>query len=170
MYCPILTNINYTVEGTMMDPYYKYINLEIWLTDYSLKHFDELQNYVDIHPLEMSYYFLDNAIDYENRNKPLPNFLNYLFKGLDIGYEKDVEIIKSPMEFSNDENIIINNPKKIFGATIDNHVDSFHAILEPNELGQTMVGKYIVKASPIMFSLTRSYQNYLLLLLNYLVF
>ena len=159
MYCPILNNINYTVEGTMMDPYYKYINLEIWLTDYSLKHFDELQNYVDIHPLEMSYYFLDNAIDYENRNNPLPNFLNYLFKGLDIGYEKDVEIIKSPMEFSNDENIIINNPQKIFGSTIDNHVDSFHAILEPNELGQTLVGKYIVKASPIMFSLTRSYQK-----------
>ena len=63
------------------------------------------------------------------------------------------------MEFSNDENIIINNPYKIYGATIDNHVDSFHTISEPNKLGQSIVGKYILKASPIMFSLTRIYQK-----------
>ena len=159
MYCPILNNVNYTVEGTMMDPYYKYYNLEIWLTEYALNNFNELEKYVEINPLEMSYYFLDNAIDYENRKNPLPNFLNYLFKAIDINYEKDTEIIKSPMEFSNDENIIINNPYKIYGATIDNHVDSFHTISEPNKLGQSIVGKYILKASPIMFSLTRIYQK-----------
>ncbi len=159
MYCPILNNVNYTVEGTMMDPYYKYYNLEIWLTEYALNNFNELEKYVETYPLEMSYYFLDNAIDYENRKNPLPNFLNYLFKAIDISYEKDTEIIKSPMEFSNDENIIVNNPHKIYGATIDNHVDSFHAISEPNKLGQSVVGKYILKASPIMFSLTRIYQK-----------
>ena len=159
MYCPILNNVNYTVEGTMMDPYYKYYNLEIWLTEYALNNFNELEKYVEINPLEMSYYFLDNAIDYENRKNPLPNFLNYLFKAIDINYEKDTEIIKSPMEFSNAENIIINNPYKIYGATIDNHVDSFHTISEPNKLGQSIVGKYILKASPIMFSLTRIYQK-----------
>ena len=57
MYCPILDNVNYTIEGTMMDPYYKYYNLEIWLTDYALNNFNELEKYVEIHPLEMSYYF-----------------------------------------------------------------------------------------------------------------
>ena len=159
MYCPILDNVNYTIEGTMMDPYYKYYNLEIWLTDYALNNFKELEKYVEIYPLEMSYYFLDNAIDYENRKSPLPNFLNYLFKAIDINYEKDVEIIKSPMEFSNDENILFNHASKLYGATIDNHVDSFHSITEPNELGQSMVGKYILKASPIMFALTRTYQK-----------
>ena len=159
MYCPVLDNVNYTVEGTMMDPYYKYINLEIWLTDYSIKHFDEVQQYAKDYPLEMSYYFLDNAIDYENRKSPLPNFLNYLFKAVDVQNEIDVEIIKSPMEFANDENILFNNAHKIYGATIDNHVDSFHAISTPNELGQSMIAKYIVKASPIMFALSRSYQK-----------
>ena len=159
MYCPILDNVNYTVEGTMMDPYYKYYNLEIWLTNYTLNHFNELENYVISYPLEMSYYFLDNAIDYENRKSPLPNFLNYLFKAIDINYEKDIEIIKSPMEFSNDENILFNQGSKLYGATIDNHVDSFHSITEPNELGQSLVGKYILKASPIMFALSRTYQK-----------
>jgi hypothetical protein len=159
MYCPILDNVNYTIEGTMMDPYYKYYNLEIWLTNYALNNFQELEKYVESHPLEMSYYFLDNAIDYEDRKSPLPNFLNYLFKAIDINYEKDVEIIKSPMEFSNDENILFNRVSELYGATIDNHVDSFHSITEPNELGQSMIGKYILKASPIMFALSRSYQK-----------
>ena len=40
MYCPILDNVNFTVEGTMMDPYYKYYNLEIWLTEYALNNFN----------------------------------------------------------------------------------------------------------------------------------
>ncbi len=77
----------------MMDPYYKYYNLEIWLTEYSLNNFNELTTYVDKYPLEMSYYFLDTAIDYENRFEPMPHFLNYIFKGLDIKYEKNTEII-----------------------------------------------------------------------------
>ena len=159
MYCPILDGVNFTVEGTMMDPYYKYYNLEIWLTDYALKHFQELQDYADLYPLEMAYYFLDNAIDYENRTSPIPHFLNYIFKGLDVIYEKDTEIILSPMEFSNDENIIINNPHMLYGCTVDDQSDSFHAITEPNYLGQAVVGKYIVKASPIMFTLSRTYQK-----------
>ena len=159
MYCPILDGVNFTVEGTMMDPYYKYYNLEIWLTDYALKNFQELQDYADLYPLEMAYYFLDNAIDYENRTSPIPHFLNYIFKGLDVIYEKDTEIILSPMEFSNDENIIINNPHMLYGCTVDDQSDSFHAITEPNYLGQAVVGKYIVKASPIMFTLSRTYQK-----------
>ena len=159
MYCPILDGVNFTVEGTMMDPYYKYYNLEIWLTDYALKNFQELQDYADLYPLEMAYYFLDNAIDYENRTSPIPHFLNYIFKGLDVIYEKDTEIILSPMEFSNDENIIINNPHMLYGCTVDDQSDSFHAVTEPNYLGQAVVGKYIVKASPIMFTLSRTYQK-----------
>ena len=159
MYCPILDGVNFTVEGTMMDPYYKYYNLEIWLTDYALKNFQELQDYADLYPLEMAYYFLDNAIDYENRTSPIPHFLNYIFKGLDVIYEKDTEIILSPMKFSNDENIIINNPHMLYGCTVDDQSDSFHAVTEPNYLGQAVVGKYIVKASPIMFTLSRTYQK-----------
>ena len=63
------------------------------------------------------------------------------------------------MEFSNDENIIINNPHMLYGCTVDDQSDSFHAITEPNYLGQAVVGKYIVKASPIMFTLSRIYQK-----------
>ena len=41
MYCPILNNLNYSVEGTMMDYYYKYIVLEIWLTEYAILNYKD---------------------------------------------------------------------------------------------------------------------------------
>ena len=159
MYCPIINNLNFTVDGTMMDFYYKYILLKIWLTEYTLNNFDEFKNFVEENPLEMSYYFLDNAIDYENKKNPIPFFLNYLFKAIDINYQKNTEIILSPIEFLNDDNFIIKKSEKYFGSTIDNHVDSFHQINEPNDLNQRLLGKFILKASPIMFSLSRSYQK-----------
>ncbi len=159
MYCPIINNLNFTVDGTMMDFYYKYILLKIWLTEYTLNNFDEFKNFVEENPLEMSYYFLDNAIDYENKKNPIPFFLNYLFKAIDINYQKNTEIILSPIEFLNDDNLIIKKSEKYFGSTIDNHVDSFHQINEPNDLNQRLLGKFILKASPIMFSLSRSYQK-----------
>ena len=159
MYCPIINNLNFTVDGTMMDYYYKYILLKIWLTEYTLNNYEEFKNFIEENPLEMSYYFLDNAIDYENRKNPLPFFLNYLFKAIDINYQKNTEIILSPIEFYNDENLIIKKNEKYLGSTIDNHVDSFHQINEPNYLNQRLLGKFILKASPIMFSLSRSYQK-----------
>ncbi len=159
MYCPILNNLNYSVEGTMMDYYYKYIVLEIWLTEYALLNYKVFKDYIEENPLEMSYYFLDNAIDYENKKNPIPVFLNYLFKAIDINYQKNTEIIISPIEFLNDDNLMIKKSKKFNGSTIDNHIDSFHQINEPNELGQRLLGKLIIKASPIMFSLSRNYQK-----------
>jgi len=159
MYCPIINNLNFTVDGTMMDYYYKYIILQIWLTEYTLNNYEEFKKFIEENPLEMSYYFLDNAIDYENRKNPLPFFLNYLFKAIDINYQKNTEIILSPIEFYNDENLIIKKYEKYLGSTIDNHVDSFHQINEPNYLNQRLLGKFILKASPIMFSLSRSYQK-----------
>ena len=159
MYCPILNNLNYSVEGTMMDYYYKYIVLEIWLTEYAILNYKDFKDYIEENPLEMSYYFLDNAIDYENKKNPIPLFLNYLFKAIDINYQKNTEIILSPIEFLNDDNLMIKKTKKFYGSTIDNHVDSFHQINEQNELGQRLLGKLIIKASPIMFSLSRNYQK-----------
>ena len=159
MYCPILDNVNFTIEGTMMDPYYKYYNLEIWLTEYALSNYNQLKNYADNYPLEMSYYFLDNAIEYDDRHNPMPYFLNYIFKGIDVIYQKNTEIILSPIEFNNDENLFINHGHIIYGATVDDQSDSFHALSNPNSLGQAIVGKFIIKVSPIMFTLSRSYQK-----------
>jgi hypothetical protein len=39
------------------------------------------------------------------------------------------------MEFSNDENIFINNAHMIYGSTVDAQSDSFHSITEINYLG-----------------------------------
>ena len=36
----------------------------------------------------MAYYIIENAIDYENRKEPIPHYLNYIFKGLDVKKEK----------------------------------------------------------------------------------
>jgi hypothetical protein len=74
MYCPIINNLNFTVDGTMMDYYYKYIILQIWLTEYTLNNYEEFKKFIEENPLEMSYYFLDNAIDYENRKNLLHFF------------------------------------------------------------------------------------------------
>ncbi len=44
------------------------------INEYALNDFNELEEYVEIYPLEMNYYFLGNGIDFENRKKLLKNF------------------------------------------------------------------------------------------------
>ena len=108
MLCPILNeSVNYTLDGLYTDYYYKFIELEIKITEYGMNHLNEVKNFMSNKPIEMSIYFLDTAIHYQNRTKPLPIYINYLTKSIDFNFEKHSEILLSNIEFTNDENLLI---------------------------------------------------------------
>ena len=157
MLCPDLNNINYTLSGTFMDYFYQFIELNIELTNYAIENKEETKNFIIDNPLEMAFFFLDNAIDYESRSNTLPIYLNYLFKAMDFEFQKTTEALISQIEFSNDENIIFNNPKKTYGATLDSHFDSFHKITDKK--GDNLIGKLLIKASPKVIQLSRTYEK-----------
>ena len=157
MLCPELSNINFTLSGTFMDYFYQFIELNIELTTYALENKEETKNFIVNNPLEMAFFFLDNAIDYESRKNTLPIYLNYLFKAMDFEFQKTTEALISKIEFSNDENIIFNNPKMSYGATLDSHFDSFHKITDKQ--GDNLIGQLLIKASPKVIQLSRTYEK-----------
>ncbi len=157
MLCPELSNINFTLSGTFMDYFYQFIELNIELTNYALENKEETKNFIINNPLEMAFFFLDNAIDYESRKNTLPIYLNYLFKAMDFEFQKTTEALISKIEFSNDENIIFNNPKMSYGATLDSHFDSFHKITDKQ--GDNLIGQLLIKASPKVIQLSRTYEK-----------
>jgi hypothetical protein len=157
MLCPELSNINFTLSGTFMDYFYQFIELNIELTNYALENKEETKNFIINNPLEMAFFFLDNAIDYESRKNTLPIYLNYLFKAMDFEFQKTTETLISKIEFSNDENIIFNNPKMSYGATLDSHFDSFHKITDKQ--GDNLIGQLLIKASPKVIQLSRTYEK-----------
>ena len=161
MFCPILNDtFNYSIEGLFTDDYIKYIQLEIRLTEYGMNNFEEVRRFMQKTPIEMSIYFLDTGIDYQNKSNPLPLYINYLYRGLDLIFSKTTEIFLSTIEFSNDENFIINNPKKSIDGMLDRSEDSFHYILSRIDSQNNLVGKFIIKASPKVVVLERKYQKF----------
>ena len=158
LFCPDWSGINYTLEGTYMDYYYKYIMIQIGLTEYALTHLDLTQKLFISNPFEMAFFFLDNAIDYDNRSKPMPLFLGHLFRTMDFNYQKTTEVLFSPVEFYNDENIIIDNPSLTRGLTIDSCVDSFRNS-DRSVKHESLVNQFLLKTSSKIIELRRSYEK-----------
>ena len=158
LFCPDWTGINYTLEGTYMDYYYKYIIIQIGLTEYALNNIEDAKSLFIKNPFEMAFFFLDNAIDYDNRSKPMPLFLNHLFRTMDFNYQKTTEVLISPVEFYNDENIIIDNPSLTRGLTIDSYTDSFR---NSDRLvkHESIVNQFLLKTSSKIIELKRSYEK-----------
>ena len=161
MYCPILNDtFNYNIQGLFTDDYIKYIQLDIRLTEYGMNNFEEVRAFMQSTPIEMTIYFLDTGIDYRNKSNPLPLYINYVNRGLDLIFSKTTEIFLSTIEFSNDENFIINNPKKRIDGMLDRSEDSFHYIVSRINSQNNLVGKFIIKASPKVVVLERKYQKF----------
>ena len=158
LFCPDWSGINYTLEGTYMDYYYKYIIIQIGLTDHALNNLDSTKNLFIKNPFEMAFFFLDNAIDYDNRSKPMPLFLNHLFRTMDFNYQKTTEVLISPVEFYNDENIIIDNPHLSRGLTIDSCTDSFRNS-DRYVKHESLVNQFYLKTSSKTVELRRSYEK-----------
>ena len=156
--CPDWGGINYTLEGTYMDYYYKYIIIQIGLTEYALNNLELTRQLFYQNNFEMALFFLDNAMDYDNRSNPMPLFLNHIFRTMDFNYQKTTDILISPVEFYNDENIIIDNPTVTKGLTIDWKIDSFRNS-DRNIKKESLVSQIILKTSTKVVELRRSYEK-----------
>jgi hypothetical protein len=156
--CPNWNGINYTLEGTYMDYYYKYIMIQIGLTEYALNNIELTKELFIKNPFEMAFFFLNNAIDYDNHSKPMPLFLSHLFRTMDFNYQKTTEVLFSPVEFYNDENIIIDNPTLTRGLAIDSYTDSFRNS-DRYVKHESLVNQFYLKTSSKTVELRRSYEK-----------
>jgi len=156
--CPDWGGINYTLEGTYMDYYYKYIIIQIGLTEYALNNLDLTKQLFIQNNFEMALFFLDNAMEYDNRTNPMPMFLNHIFRAMDFNYQKTTDILISPVEFYNDENIIVDNPSVKKGLTIDWKIDSFRNS-DRSVKRESLVSQIILKTSTKVVELRRSYEK-----------
>ena len=124
-----------------------------------MNNLEELKNILQKNPIEMTLFFIDTGIDYQNRKTPLASFINYINKGLDLYFLKTTEIDFSTIEFTNDEYLIFNDGKRKIDSTFDKNKDSFHYINSREEINETTVGKIIIKASSKVILLSRKYQK-----------
>ena len=160
MLCPILNeSTNYTLDGLYTDDYYKFFEIEIKLTDKGMGNLSGVKNKMQSRPIEMAVYFIDTAIHYQNRTNPLPPYINYVKKGLDLNFIKTTEISISTIEFTNDENLFFDNSHTIIDASFDKDEDTFHLVASREDQNENMVGKFIIKASAKVLVLNRSYQK-----------
>ena len=159
--CPdFFNNSNFTLEGLYTDYYFKFIELEIRLTEYALNNLNEVEEMMKENPLEMAIFFLDSAIDYENRKDAIPSFINYSYKVIDFDFIKTTEIFISSLEFQNDDNLLFDNSKLTIDAMFDHSLDSFRYVPERFEEQETLIGKFIIKASPKIIQVNRQYQKF----------
>ena len=159
--CPdFFNNSNFTLEGLYTDYYFKFIELEIRLTEYALNNLNEVEAVMKENPLEMAIFFLDSAIDYENRKNAIPSFINYSYKVIDFDFIKTTEIFISSLEFQNDDNLLFDNSKLTIDAMFDHSLDSFRYVPERFDDQETLIGKFIIKASPKIIQVNRQYQKF----------
>ena len=159
--CPdFFNNSNFTLEGLYTDYYFKFIELEIRLTEYALNNLNEVEAMMKENPLEMAIFFLDSAIDYENRKDAIPSFINYSYKVIDFDFIKTTEIFISSLEFQNDDNLLFDNSKLTIDAMFDHSLDSFRYVPERFDDQETLIGKFIIKASPKIIQVNRQYQKF----------
>ena len=161
MICPVLDeNSNFTLSGLYTDYYFRFIELEIRLSEYAMENIEEVTEYMKENPLEMAIFFLDSAIDYENRKDAIPSFINYSYKVIDFDFVKTTEIFISSLEFKNDDNLLYDNSKLTLDAMLDHSLDSFRFVTDREEQEESLIGKYIIKASPKIIQVNRQYQKF----------
>ena len=160
LYCPIINNnLNYSLDGLYTDDYYKFITIDIFLNEYSKNNFDQVKNFLKENPLLMSFFFIDTAIDYENKKIPLPLYINYVTKDIDFDYIKKSEIFISSLDFVNDDNYFINKQSLYKKVMFDRCEDSFRVIKDRNKEENYNLFQIEIKVSPKVTSLKRKYQK-----------
>ena len=160
LFCPDSnsSNFNYTINGAYVDDYFRYIEVKVLLSNYSLNNFKEFQNLMMTTRLEMVLFFIDKAIDYENRTQPLPFHFGFSYKGLDPNFKKETNIYISCIQFYNDDNWFFEVPKLRNDAMYDQSVDTF-IYLADRENNDSNLGIYNIEASSNIFVLNRKYEK-----------
>ena len=160
LYCPIINqNLNFSLDGLYTDDYYKFITIEMILNDYGKSNFDKVKEFIKENPILMSFFFIDTAIDYENRYFPLPLYINYITKDIDFDYLKKSEIFLSSLEFTNDDNFFFNKQSLKKNIMFDRSEDSFRVIKDRNEQKIYDIFRFEVKVSTKITTLKRKYQK-----------
>ena len=160
MICPIVDSTsNFSIEGLYTDSYYKTISIKLSLSQYSIDNYQELADYLNGTPIEFALFYKDTAIDYENRKNPLPSFLNYYYKGIDIDFIKYTEIDLSKLEFKNDENLIFEGNKLTIKATHFSSRDLFRYVYSRLQDKEYSICEYIIKSSSTILQLKRTYEK-----------
>ena len=160
MLCPIYnSSTNFSIDGLYTDSYYKYISIKLFLTDYAINNYNKLKQFLNETPLDIAVFFRDTAIEYENRKNPLPPYLNYNYKGIDLNFFKKTGISISSLQFISDENILRNNPKLTNEAMYSSSEDSFRYIKDRVEEKEYQIFEYIIEANPKIIYLKRVYEK-----------
>ena len=160
MLCPIYNlSTNFSIDGLYTDDYYKYISIILSLTDYGIKNFYQLEKLLNNSPIEVIIFFKDTGIDYENKENPLPSYLNYYNKLIDLNSLKKTEILLSSLEFVSDENVMINNPKMTEKLIFQTSYDSIEIINNRIETNKNILFEYIIGVSPKIIYLKRTYEK-----------
>ena len=154
-----LNYLNYSLDGLYTDDYFKFITIDFFLSEYGKNNFDEVKIYLRENPLLMSLFFVDTAIDYENRHVPLPVYINYITRDIDFDYIKKSEIFISSLEFVNDDNFFFNKESLTKKAMFDRCEDSFRFIHDRNEEENYNLFQIEIKVSPKVTTLKRKYQK-----------
>ena len=157
--CPEIKNVNYTLEGLYTDNFYRFIRINLSLSDYTMNNLEELKLYLKNTPLDMVIYFKDTSIDYQNKNLYMSSYLNYIYRGIDLNFEKTINVFISPIEFISDESIIFSNPKKEISSIFDYTHDSFKYIDRREYNIDNLIGQILIKASPKITQFNRKYQK-----------
>ena len=164
LYCLLINKdninyLNYSLDGLYTDDYFKFITIDFFLSEYGKNNFDEVKIYLRDNPLLMSLFFVDTAIDYENRHVPLPVYINYITRDIDFDYTKKSEIFFSSLEFINDDNFFFNKESLTKNVMFDRCEDSFRFIQDRNEEENYNLFHIEIKVSPKVTTLKRKYQK-----------
>ena len=153
-----LSNLNLTLEGLYTDYYFKFLQIDVYLSNYSYNNLNEVKKFMNDNPLEMAIYFLDTAVDYKSQKNFLQSYVNYIYKSIDVDFIKKTDIFISSVVFENDENWLFSNPKITYDSMYDYSVDSIK-YLSSRENNEKLLGRFIIKASPKIVQLVRKYQK-----------
>ncbi len=162
LYCPKIKNFNYSLDGLYTDYYFKFLRLNLSLSNYAMEHLDEVEKYLKNNPLEMALYYSDTTVDYQSKNHFMSPYVNYLCRGFDLNFIKFIYVFVSPISFINDENFIFDNAKEKNSSTMDYSYDSFRYIYSRKDediIDQRLLGQIIIKASPKIYQFNRNYQK-----------
>ena len=159
LYCPIIDeDLNYTLGGLYTDYYFRYLTLNIHLSEYGLSNLEETKNFLKENPLEMAIYFIDSSYNFKSRKQFVTKKLNYFFRPIDYFFTKYTTLYISPLEFSNDENLIIRKSSKSNYSIYDFSLDTFQ-YYESRSNTDSLIAQIKIQVSSKVFQFQRTYQK-----------
>ena len=159
LYCPIIDeDLNYTLGGLYTDYYFRYLTLNIHLSEYGLSNLEETKNFLKENPLEMAIYFIDSSYNFKSRKQFVTKKLNYFFRPIDFFFTKYTTLYISPLEFSNDENLIIRKSSKVNYSIYDFSLDTFQ-YYQSRTNKDSLIAQIKIQVSSKVFQFQRTYQK-----------